>query len=413
MNTIFALIMLLFPLALSGQIRRKINIRFNPYSVMVMIWAIMIILATIWGERSGLYPLGLSGIMIAVIFLMCIGIIIYLFGLRPYYFSEVNEYQNVDDVLLKDEKAIKILTIISVILWIVGNALYFVDLNRFIPLATLPTQIWRWKNLVLTGVINENSLRYLGRNLNIIGLIFALNFKKNKTKKGFLLLLIYVLVSFIDTRKDPIIATLIYVLIPFLGRNSNRIIKILLPLGAVFIAFSVFTMQELNFGTVNWERTIGIYTFGSFNSLQKALSVGMGSQNNLFMGNTFYFVYSILKYLIPALAPSGIMLESLGADSTNVYTALVPVVMDSTNWFEFCVMFLVYSLYVGIIMTIAINLFNRKPSIQSYILYCCVFSCAVRTFYNPTFSYMDIIFALIYMILITMITRMCGVGGDK
>lgn len=406
MNTIFAAIMLIVPLTLSWQINRKINIRFNPYSVMVIIWAIMIILATVLGDKIGLYPLEVSGIMISIIFLTFIGIIVYIFGVRSHYPLKATEYQDIDDVILNDDRLIKTLMIISTVLWIIGNIMYFFDLNRYIPLVALPSQLWRWKNLILTGVINENSLRYLGRNLNIIGLIFALNFKINKTKKGFLLLLAYVLVSFIDVRKDTIIISLIYVLIPFVGRKSKSIIKILFPLGAMFIVFFVFTIQELNFGTVNWERIIGIYTFGSFNSLQKALSVGMNSQNNLFMGNSFYFVYSILKYIIPSLAPSGITLETLGSDSTNVYTTLIPVVLDSDNWFEFWSIFFIYSLYIGVIIVVSINYFNRKPSLQSYILYCSVFSCAVRTFYNPTFSYMDILFAFIYMMLISFIAHL-------
>ena len=402
MILLFTIVMLMFPLFISQQVSRKVGIKYNPFSVMTYIWAIMLVAAVIFGEKCGLYAIDISGILVCSFFLSIIGLIVYVFAYRSY--PNENGFYEIADTE-KFQQVIGFLTKLSFLLWIIGTSLYFIDLNRLIPLSTLPNQIWKWKNYVLTGVINENSIKYLGRNLNLIGLIFSLNYKNKKTKKSLLLVILYVLIAFIDTRKDPIISTLVYVLIPFLGRENKKIIRIMLPLGTIFALFSIFTMQQLNFGSVNWLRTISIYSFGTFNSLQKALDVGMESGNNLFLGNTFYFVYSIIKYFIPSLAPSGIVLESLGPDTSNVYTAIIPVVMDSSNAFEFIFFLFIYAFFIGIVMTTSINLYNRKPEIETYLLYSCVFSCAVRTFYNPTFSYLDLIFAIIYIVIIRLITR--------
>ena len=193
---------------------------------------------------------------------------------------------------------------------------------------------------------------------------------------------------------------MIYVIAPFLVlyKNKGKIFKLILPLSIVFIAlFSVLT-EQLTFGERTVSDTIGLYTYGSYNSLQKAIDNGYPSNTSLFLGNTFYFVYMILKFISPSLTPPDIVLQSMGRDTKNVYTALIAPLIDANgNMFSFSLIVLLYGIYIGCVLAFFYKSYTKnKTKISSLILYCACYSCAIRSFYNPSFSLSDFVFALAY-----------------
>jgi oligosaccharide repeat unit polymerase len=270
----------------------------------------------------------------------------------------------------------------------------------------LLSNFWRWKNLVLTGEFNENKFYYIGRNLPLIGFFLSVNFLVNKDKKAIslLMLLIYTIVSFVNPRRDPIIERMLYVLIPFVLFYRKRIWKFILisiPVGIAFFVLFIELTKQLTFGEDSILHSMGSYTFGSFSALSNAIEIGYPSNTDLPLGNTFYFVYTILKYPVPELAPPDIVLVSLNNHSVNVYTSLIAPLIDSKGDGTLLILYVfIYSVFIGAVIALMINLYNKYHNISSLYLLCSCSSCAIRSFFNPTFSYLEILPAFVIAILI-------------
>ena len=367
--------------------------RFNPASLMAYIWMLFLNIAILVGPRSGFYPVDIEVILAVCIFLSIILISFYFAFGKTTLIKESNENEIDKDQLMR-------LSAFLLMFCVFSNIAYFAQVNRLIPITTLANNLWAWKNYVLIGKINESGIMYIGRNLALIGAVLSINTYYNKTKTSKLLLLLYILLAFLNPRRDPIIIKMIYVIAPFLVlyKNKGKIFKLILPLSIVFIAlFSVLT-EQLTFGERTVSDTIGLYTYGSYNSLQKAIDNGYPSNTSLFLGNTFYFVYMILKYISPSLTPPDIVLQSMGRDTTNVYTALIAPLIDANgNMFSFSLIVLLYGVYIGCVLAFFYKSYTKnKTKISSLILYCACYSCVIRSFYNPSFSLSDFLFALAY-----------------
>lgn len=265
--------------------------------------------------------------------------------------------------------------------------------------------------MVLTGTFSENSILYIGRNLGFIGLILSINFIKNKSSNKILrrmvsivMLLTYIAITFLNPRRDPMIDKVIYVAVPFIyiyRKETKKLLKIAVPIAFFFAIAFVVIADSMSFGNYNIVEMLGKYTFASFNSLQKALDVGYSSNSELFLSNTFYYIYMVLKYIVPQLAPPAIILDGLGSDTGNIYTSLIAPYIDSGGSilvFTGCV--IIYAIYIGAVNGVAINLV-RKETISGYVFYAAVFACAVRSFYNPTFSYAEVLFGAVYAVILS------------
>ena len=92
------------------------------------------------------------------------------------------------------------------------------------------------------------------------------------------------------------------------------------------------------------------------------------------MGNLFYFVYMILKYAFPMLAPPRIILSDLGPETGNVYTSIIAPLIDSNGNTFYFVFLTIYAAYIGIVIAISMNLIHRRKNLLSYVFYCAVFA---------------------------------------
>ena len=380
-------------LFLAYNVNTRTRYIFNPASLMAYIWLFFLFLAILVGPRSGFYPVNTEAILAVFIFLSTILIVFY------FVFGKTTSIQKLNETEIDRHQLMRLSTFLFLIC-IFSNVAYFAQVNRLIPITTLVNNLWAWKNYVLLGTINESGIIYIGRNLALIGAVLSINAFYNKTKTSKLFLLIYILLAFLNPRRDPIIIKIIYVIAPFLVlyKNKRKVFRLILPLSIAFVALFTVLTEQLTFGERTVSDTIGLYTYGSYNSLQKAIDNGYPSNTSLFLGNTFYFVYMVLKYISPSLTPPDIVLQSMGSDTTNVYTALIAPLIDANgNMFSFLLIILLYSFYIGCMLAFFYKSYiKNKTKISSLILYCACYSCVIRSFYNPSFSLSDFLFALVY-----------------
>lgn len=389
----------LFTLLLSNILNKKVNNPLNPCSIMVYIWLLLLFIAVTYGSKLGYYPVDISVILFTFFFLDLILIITY-FG------SETinNNYKFCIDF---SEKKIFNISIVLFLFFLFSTFCYFKNLSNYIPLNNLLSNIWLWKDLELSGKLSSNSLLFLGRNLQLIGTILAIGFLNctgYRKKTIFVFLIVYLLLTFIDPRRDPIIDKLIYIICPFVlyyKGNIKQILKWVIPLSIIFIITFFILSSSLSFGKENGWSAMGAYTFASFNSLQKAIDTKFTSRSELVLGNTFYFIYMILKFINPILTPPNIVLNFLGgSDTVNIYTSLIAPYLDSNgNLFVFVILIVIYALYIGVVIAISINISYKKRDFSAMIFSSAVYACAIRSFYNPTFSYAEILVSIIYIIL--------------
>lgn len=386
---------------------KKAGMKYNSVSVMIYLWVILMVMSSILGEKFGFYPLDVSCVFFAFLFLTLILFTANAVIKKNNHFAE----NQTNSIVLVDEAVIYRVSIAFFLLYAGSNYFYFKNLGKYIPLSNLLGSLWRWKNLVLTGTFSENSLLYIGRNLGFIGLILSINFIKNKHSNNVMrrltsavMLLIYIAVTFLNPRRDPMIDKIIYVAVPFIytyRSETKKLLKIAVPMAFFFAIAFIVIAESMSFGNYNIVEMLGRYTFAAFNSMQKALDVGYASNSNLVLSNTFYYIYMILKYFIPQLAPPAIILNGLGSDTGNIYTSLIAPYIDSNGSiliFTGCL--IIYAVYIGIINGVAINQV-RKGTISGYVFYAAVFACAVRSFYNPTFSYAEVLFGALYAVLLS------------
>ena len=390
-------------------INRRTHNAWNPASVMFYIWSILLILATWLGGSWGYYPMNVSGIFIVSLFLDIILIV---------FFVGSNKDVNINYETKKCNTYA--LCVFLILLYFLSEIMYFSTLHTYIPIQTLPFKVWEWKMLILSGNFNENSFLFIGRNIPLVGTIVSYTFinEKSKKRKFFLgtFIIIYLAMAFINPRRDVMINKLVCLLVPFIfkyRKETKKLAKLVLPIIAVFGIVFFYINDSLTFGTGDFKSSITLYSFGAFNSLQKAIDVGYPSNSNLVMANTFYFVYMVLKYIFPQLSPPGIVLETLGNDTSNVYSALIAPVIDSggsTAALAFIVF--IYACWIGICLVAAYNWYSKKQSVAALCFYSTIFSCVIRSFYNPTFSYSDIVFGMFYSIIIALVTQTTKEKGN-
>lgn len=393
----------LFTLLLSNFLNKKVKNPLNPCSIMVYIWLLLLLISVKYGSKLGYYPVDISVILFTFFFLDLILIV-------TYFCSETinGNYKFCIDF---SEKKIFHISVILFLFFLFSTFYYFKNLSNYIPLKYLLSNIWLWKDLELSGKLSSNSLLYFGRNLQLIGTILAIGFLNctgYRKKTIFVFLTIYISLTFIDPRRDPIIDKIIYIICPFVlyyKGNVKQILKWIVPLSIIFIISFFILSSSLSFGKVNGWSAMGAYSFASFNSLQKAIDIKFTSNSQLVLGNTFYFIYMVLKFINPIFTPPNIVLNFLGgSDTVNVYTSLIAPYLDSNgNLFVFVILIMIYALYIGVVIAISINISYRKHDFSAMIFSSAVYACAIRSFYNPTFSYAEILVSIIYIILIKII----------
>lgn len=390
---IITLIISLPVLFLSYVVFLQTKQRLNPASLLVYIWVILLLLAVSIGDDSGFYPMDVTGIFAVFTFLLVVLLVFYL-TMRKTSTIEV-------EPTVIDQSYLMSVSVFLFFLCIFSNIMYLVQVSQYISIGSLLKNMWSWKHLVLTGVIKESGLLYIGRNLALTGAVLSINMYFNKGRLSTLMLIVFVILAFLNPRRDPIIIKLIYVIAPLLvlyKGNIKRILLLAIPVGILFFILSLTLTSQLSFGERTLGDTIGLYTYGSFNSLQKAIDFGYPQNTNLILGNTFYFIYMFLKYISPVFTPPEIILVSLGKDTTNVYTALIAPLIDANgSYFWFLFITILYGVFVGYVTGLFYKSYINHPNrVSSLILFCSCYSCIVRSFYNPSFSYSDYVFAVIY-----------------
>jgi hypothetical protein len=318
---------------------------------------------------------------------------------RPPYFIKGMDFERIH------RKRLGATASILFIMFILGNLIFWYDVNSLIGINTVIQDAGYFKHIILSGQLQDNAIRYFGRNFTLTGAIITLAYYVSGQKKKYLLMLIvFVLLSLINVRREPMILKLSSVLIVFFlvnrGKLSYKTIKQLVIVGLLFLVTFLITTSLLNpFGDMG--RIMFSYTAGSFSSLQGILIDGYPTNTQLPLGYTLYFVYSILEYLSPNLTPPSIILSTISSRSTNVYTALAYVAIDSGGEvFLLMSLTLLYAIFVGVIYGVSIVLINKKINFFTISVYSTVVSLSIRSFMNPAFSHMDLPFALFYGILL-------------
>lgn len=398
-------LMTLEVLFLVKSYNQRTNSKLNPVSIMCYLWLLLLNMAFYIGDRFNYYPIDLGCVISVIAFLNIIVIVAWLTSRA--HSIETQDY--VSFIELIDAKRVYTVSLIGFALFIVGNVFYFRDLGRHIPLGYLYANIWRWKNLVLTGGFNEESILYIGRNISILGTLFAVNLlvswnnKRHRLMSAFVCI-VYVAIVFLNARRDPMIDKMIYFLAPIIFVYRNRITKLykyLIPLAVIFVFLFIYISDALTFGQRSMLELAGRYTFAPFNSFQNALDVGYPTNTDLPLGNTFYFIYMILKYIHPVFTPPYIVLTSVGENTGNVYTALIAPLIDSHgNTFLFAIILIIYAIYIGLLFGVSHNLVAKNNNLSSFVFYSAIFACAIRSFYNPTFSYAEVVGGVINALVV-------------
>lgn len=384
---------------------KRIRFLFSPSSIMVYLWLSLLLCAIVFGNAAGLYGVHLS-VVFSVFFFLVIILLISLVLEKASLYGKSNNSKPLFALTKTGKKRLFVISIVFFAAFCFSTFFYFYCLKRYgITLFNVFSNYREWKTLILSGDFNESQILFLGRNIDAFGTIFSINFimspkKSHKRKISLLILIIYIALVLIYPRRDVFIAKLIYVGVPFLLICKFRIKKIIVPLGLTSILllylFS-FISKSLSWGDFNFLRSLSSYTFGSFNSLQKAIDFGYEKNTDLLMGNTFYFVYMILKYINPSLKPPDIVLQFYsGDDSVNVYTSLIAPFIDSQgNILLFYLFIFAYAFYIGVIISLFFNIYRRLTNIISIIMLSTIYACVLRSFYNPVFSYADVLTSLI------------------
>ena len=415
MLVLSTIVLSLETLFLSSYLSFKVKNKFNPVSVMSYIWILFLLLSEISGSKMNYYPVDYQVVLIVFLFLNVILLTSYFF-VSPYTDSQTIITKAVNNVFNVSDKGVYLLTIFCFVLYVTSQYFYFKNLSDFIPLNSIFYSIWRWKHLIITGELTGNSLLLIGRSVPAIGTIFAVNYLLNKNKKGkriisFLILFFYLLLTFIYPQRDYMADRFIYVLCPFVVYYRGKVkffLQWLLPIFLAFIFVFAFIQASLSFSDIMSLESLGAYTFASFNSLQMVIDYGYASNTDLLLGNTFYFVYMILKYISPILKPPDIILEFFGGsyNSVNVYTSLIAPFIDSNgNMLLFCFIVIVYGLYIGVVFALSMNIMQKKNDLPALIFFSAAYACSIRSFMNPTFSYGEMLITACFALFINVFFR--------
>ena len=382
---------------------------FNPYAIMCYIWITFIIGANLFDVYVGYYEMRISSIMLCYTFLLIIGLSYYVL-LKLFDRSKaINYSRDLKDhsTYLNKEKILKIANIFFV--WFIAtNILYWINVFKIISIGEILRNPGYFKYLVLNDIINDNSIIYLGRNFSIIGATLTLAyFLSNKSKKNLFMLITYIILALVDIRREPMIIKLTGIMLIILLNSKKKIhksIKQLLLIGSIFLIVFFTTTTMLN-PDGNMNRIIFSYTVGAFPSLQ-ALIDNPPVLTNLPLAHTFYFVYAFLKFIDPRLTPPSVVLPTISTKSTNVYTALSYVVMDSRgNYLTMYLILIIYGIFVGTIFAVSTYMFNKKITFLSLSIYLTAGTLAIRSFMNPAFSHLDMIFSIFYGVILVAMFR--------
>ena len=402
MNIVLCIFCLSILFALSVFVNKRSGYILNPVSIMVYLFGVLLLCATIFAKSVGFFEISAKCIFIVFIFLLIIEIV---------FLALVKKRKNASNApwLIANSKILYLISIICFCVFLISTVLYYYTLNTYIPLATLLTRMWKWKNLVLTNAINERSTIYIGRNLPLFGMLFSVTFitNKNKRKSMALILIVYIALSFLNPRREPIIKSIIYVSIPFIiayRKKIGRLFVFAIPIIIIFTLVFSELSNQLSFGERSFGQSISLYTIGPFCALSKALETGYPSNTDLPYGNTLYFVYSILKYVSPSLTPPDITLISVDSNTTNVYTCLIAPLIDSGGYGFFMIFNVIfYAIYVGLIIAFVVAMYSKHRNISSLYLLCSCTSSVVRSFFNPTFSYTEFLQGLMIAVLLSFV----------
>lgn len=390
--SLFFLILIVF---LARIINKEMGDSLNPYSIMTYIWGPFIVCSSVFAEYVNFYEMKFSGVLFSYAFLLIIGINVLL--VLKFFKSGRTERKacfNFNKSILKKT------AYIMFSLCIFGNILYWYDVNNVVSIGSIITNPWLLKNYVVNKIIDDNSIKYLGRNLALIGTVLTLLYLDTNKKKHLIMLIIYIFLAFLNIRREPLLIKLIYIFVPVFILYRNKVDIILKRTFPFFIGFCFFffiTLDALTFGEADLTRSLYSYTAGAFNSLQAMIDSGYTEKSDLFLNYTFYWIYAFLKFIFPALGTPNIVLDTIGSNTTNIYTALSAVVIDANgDYFSMAMILMIYGIYVGALIGISSVMITRKVNFFTIIFYSAVISCVVRSYINPTFSFLDIHFALLY-----------------
>jgi len=415
-NILILIISSIISILLNIKIIKQTNLLLNPFFVISVIFISFLFFSLFITPFFPSYPqIGICSIIYTSFFLIFVGALLVILlnfnSLRKRPLKIINSFSL---------KELRFVTDSLYLVFIISNIYYFYILEVNIGLFAIIESPLRWKIFSLSGLINEHSIYFSGRNLPFLGSCLTLVYLYSRSKNDLIKLIIYFLVSLINVRREPILLSISYLLVPLLIFYSKSIfilIKITIPFLLIFLAVFLGTLNSLTFGDFDFS-TIISYTFGSFSMLEHALVNGYSApyifDNYLPFNYMFYFMFTLGKYFLSFISvPNSIILVSV-QNGSNLYTGLFyPILEAGGNPLLLFFYSFIYFVFITFVIYSSIISYIRKINLISLSFYIAVISASTRFFMSPTFSYTEVPFSILIGSLLQIIYNFYGVFINK
>ena len=391
------------------KFNRLLGRRINPLSSMVVVFYFFIILNFLFAKYFNIKRLNSEGAFYLTLGIMLISFVSYLVAKKLLISDRV--YSGSTDLLLSLKKVftdsrftneIGVLSDLCFILSIISYVYYFLYISRYITPQDILNNVRAWKNLELSSLIDVNSILFMPMHNSVIASILTLNFMIRKNKKSLAMLSIYILVSLVYPRRDPILIVLLSSFsIVSLFWEGKRLITIGLIFLLIIFGSFFFIQENITLGNLSRIDDLFCYTSGNISSFQSVVDSEVKFETNYYLQNSFYFIYAFMKYFDRRLAPPSVIKPNPEYGSVmqpNTYTAFADPVYEGG-----VVGLALYSIYAGIITGLICSYLISKHDLIAFGMYGCLFSVAVRSFINNTFGWLDIYGSLIILLLLNLI----------
>jgi len=373
---------------------------------MIYIWLILLIINILFATKINYSPIKPDGTFYIIFGLFIITVTSYFliaflynrkiktgFKIKIYSLDKLenNEFKN----------NLASIALFAYLYGILAYIIYFYRLNSLINIKNITNNLWLWKYYELSGILTRSILLQLGMHSAIIIILLTLNYQFNKTRVSIIYLITYLLFSLICPRRDPIVDVFgAFIGIQSLYSKKRAILKIaiiyiLIILMFIYIDYKINTKSELNL------ENLFNYTSGNFSAFQQILDQGVVFESRFKYQNTFYFIFSLLKFIDKDLTPPNVIKPQPIYGEYNIpntYTAFGDPVYEGGIFG-----LLIYSIFVGFIMGFICFYKKYYNTPSSFILYGTLFSVSIRSFINNTFGWTQIYFAALVGILLDLL----------
>lgn len=364
----------------------KIGILLNPLSVMNFIWYLFFTLNIIFASFFNVPSIKITGLMFVAFGLGIVTLFTYfMYLLLANIFgrsNRINQLINISYIKLQ----VKYLAPLAVAVGYFSYIIYWFGISQYIHFKNILNEIWKWKNLELSGVINVNNMIYFGKHSSIITVILALWYYTTKKRKASFFLVLYLILSLFYVRRDPIMNVFgVFFSIAYLFSKKKKFWIYLIIFLFAFVALFFFLNTALLGSFERAINSIYFYTAGNFTALQLVVDKKIEFEKHFAYQNTFYFVYSVMKYIDRSLIPPKVIKPNAMPRTPNTYTAFGDPISDGG-----IIGLFFYAMFVGVIIGSSIYFLKRATSFISVAFYSVVFSSSIRSFMNNTFGWLGI-----------------------